>query len=64
MDHVQVVRENDEISILAYRLCQWGRFNGSVLPPIVWCTSVWSRASGKWQAVFHQEAQPHNAYRL
>jgi hypothetical protein len=61
MDRIRVVFSDHETSVLVYLLRQWGRFGESVLPPAVWCTSVWSSASGEWQAIFHQETPEASA---
>jgi hypothetical protein len=63
MDHERIVAATPHASVIAYRLRQWGRLGQTELPPVVWCTSAWSRASGTWQAVFHQETPESGAGR-
>jgi hypothetical protein len=44
--------------ILIYTLYQSGRSHGAPIAPRVRCSTLWTRASGAWQAAFHQETVP------
>lgn len=55
MGHVRLVRATRDACVLVYQLRQWGRFKENGLPPVVWCTSVWSRVTGHWMGIYHQE---------
>ncbi|WP_040785711.1 nuclear transport factor 2 family protein [Nocardia pneumoniae] len=54
-DQVQVVPAGEGVAALTYRLRQWGEFNGTSLPEVVYCSSIWRLGDGRWQAVFHHE---------
>ncbi|MFE9500633.1 DUF4440 domain-containing protein [Streptomyces collinus] len=59
IEQAHTVRSDAEVAVLVYQMRQWGRLGSQPLPPIVWCTSVWSRAEDRWQAVFHHETVSH-----
>jgi hypothetical protein len=43
-------------AIHSYKWTGSGTSRGQPLPSPVWASTVWSKKSGKWMAVFHQES--------
>ncbi|MEU4341537.1 nuclear transport factor 2 family protein [Nocardia sp. NPDC023852] len=54
-DEIRVVPGGPKVTALTYRLRQWGDFNGTPLPEVVYCSSVWRLGDDGWQAIFHHE---------
>jgi hypothetical protein len=44
-------------AIVAYKWTGSGTFNGQPFPPIVYASTVWTKKSDQWVAVFHQESE-------
>jgi hypothetical protein len=41
--------------VLTYKWTGSGTYQGQPIPSPTWASTVWSKRSGKWQAIFHQE---------
>jgi hypothetical protein len=42
--------------VLTYKWTGSGTYQGKPLPSPTWASTVWTKKSGKWTAVFHQES--------
>ena len=51
----QVIWIDPASAIVTYTFVGEGTFQGRPLPPKAICSTVWTKKSGKWLALFHQE---------
>jgi hypothetical protein len=43
-------------AVHTYKWTGKGTYQGKPIPSPVWASTVWTKKSGKWNAVFHQES--------
>ena len=43
-------------AVLTYKWTGKGTYQGQPIPSATWSSTVWTKRSGKWSAVFHQES--------
>ena len=54
----KVIWSDPNNAVLTYKWVGKGTFQGQPIPSPVWASTVWTKRSGKWTAVFHQETVP------
>jgi hypothetical protein len=54
----KVIWSDANNAVLTYKWVGKGTFQGQPIPSPVWASTVWTKRSGKWAAVFHQETVP------
>ena len=45
-------------AVHSYKWTGKGTYQGQPMPEMNWCSTVWTKKSGKWMAAFHQETVP------
>ena len=53
----QIRRLTDDSALVVYVWTATGTFNGKPLPPTMLASTAWTRRSGKWLAVHHQDTE-------
>jgi hypothetical protein len=53
----QLRRLTEDSAIVVYAWMVTGTFNNRQLPPTMLASTVWTRRSGKWLAVHHQNTE-------
>ena len=56
MTDSRIVWIDSNSAVVTYKWTGQGTAAGQPIPPVVFASTVWTKRSGKWVAVFHQES--------